>query len=169
MKSKIGGSLISKFIAAAFFSTLVLLAPTAKAGSWYYNENGGFGIYVPEGWSSTENGRSAEINGPRKDVSQSRIFMGSDWVPKEKAKDVLSLKLYMQNELGLGHLSPTSISGLDGFSYGDSQSGGTYLLRVPSNVIVIEYDLRGSADQVDEGKTALSSIEIRTKPIESLH
>jgi hypothetical protein len=30
-------------------------------------------------------------------------------------------------------------------------------------VVEIEYELKGSKDQIDEGKTSLSSIEIRTK------
>ncbi len=137
-----------------------IIAPTAFA-SWDYNENGGFGIYLPDGWSSTENGRSTQLTGPTADSAQSKIFLGSDWVSHVNTID--DLENYVRTQVK--NASPTKVqnSGLDGFSVGNELVGKMFFLRQAENVIVVEYQLRGSSDQKDEGKTALGSIEIRTK------
>ncbi|MGE3260693.1 MAG: hypothetical protein AB7K68_02830 [Bacteriovoracia bacterium] len=140
----------------------VLLAALSVQASWYYNEDGGFGIYRPEGWSVQHNGRSSVLHGPVTDKAQSEIFLGSDWV--SRVDSVEALEKYVVGEAKDQHPRAVEISGLPGFRAGTAAKGAIYLLRIKENVIVIQYRLRGSPDQIAEGKTMLSSVEIRTKP-----
>ncbi|MGZ3649856.1 MAG: hypothetical protein ACXVB9_01810 [Bdellovibrionota bacterium] len=134
----------------------------ALAGSWHYNENGGFGIYQPEGWSVQDEGRSTRLTGPERDSAQSDFFLGSDWVSKVKIPE--DLRGYVQEETGSRSVESITVSGLPGFRAGTAEHGSYYLLRIPENVIVVQYDLRGSRDQIDEGLTMISSVEVRTRP-----
>lgn len=144
---------------------LLPLLPPAAHASWHYNENGGFGIYQPEGWTSEIDGRSSRLGGPVTDTSQSEIFLGSDWV--SNVADQASLAAHMREETGFSDLRPVEVSGLAGFRAGDGTDGSIYVLRMPGNVIVVDYNLRGSRDQLDEGETMLGSIEIRTRGYEN--
>lgn len=143
---------------------LLLLTIPAQA-SWHYNENGGFGIYQPEGWQSSILGRSSTLTGPETDRAQSEIFLGSDWV--SKVENTSKLEAYVKKETGDASPRPIEISGLAGFQAGKGPKGAIYLLRIPGNVIVVRYELKGSKAQIDEGETMLSSIEVRTKGIEN--
>lgn len=147
-------------------SLLFSLSASPALASWHYNENAGFGIYQPEGWSATIEGRSSRLGGPVTDTSQSEIFLGSDWVSLN-VNDTESLKAHMEEETGLTHLVALTVSGLPGFRGGNDADGSIYVLRVPGNVIVIDYNLRGSREQLDEGGTMLGSIEIRTRGYEN--
>jgi hypothetical protein len=142
------------------FLLSMLFAHPAHA-SWHYNENSGIGIYQPEGWSVKVEGRSAILTGPSEDKAQSQIFLGSDWV--SKVDSVTALKEYVQKETGDKSPRPIQISELPGFQTGSANNGSIHLLRINQNVIVIQYQLKGSTDQIDEGKTMLGSIEVRTK------
>lgn len=141
---------------------LFLISSAAQAGSWRYNQDGGFGLYEPLGWQTNLEGRSTTLTGPQRDTDQSQIFIGSDWWPK--ATSLAELKAMLQ--LQFPDVRPGKLSGIDGFAVGDQTKGGFYALRFPKNIIVLEFDLRGSADQMDEGQLALSSIEISTDAIE---
>ncbi len=139
-------------------------AATSKSfGSWYYNENGGFGIYHPDGWIIQENGRSAVLSGPEHDTAKSQVFLGSDW--QSTVKTTQDLKAYLESHFAGHMLHAVTISNIEGFQFGDSVDGDIYLLRIPENIIEIDFSLRGSEAQVSEGQTALSSIDIRTKGI----
>jgi hypothetical protein len=140
---------------------LLLLLSLAAHASWYYNEDGGFGIYQPEGWAVAHNGRSSTLTGPVSDRAQSWIFLGSDW--QSRAVDLPALEAYVKAVSGDPHPRPITISELPGFRAGTARKGSIYLLRVPTNVIEVKFDLKGSADQLDEGRTMLGSIEVRTK------
>lgn len=140
---------------------LLLLVSLSAHASWYYNEDGGFGIYQPEGWTVSHNGRSSTLTGPATDRAQSQIFLGSDW--QSKVVDLPSLEAYVKKISGDQHPRPVSVSELSGFQAGGKRHGSIYLLRIRQNVIVVNFDLKGSADQIDEGQTMLGSIEIRTK------
>lgn len=148
------------------FLAFAFLLPSPAFASWHYNENAGFGIYQPEGWSATIEGRSSRLGGPVTDTSQSEIFLGSDWV-SPAVKDSDSLAAHMRNETGLGNLVPVTVSELPGFRAGTATDGSIYVLRVPGNVIVIDYNLRGSRGQLEEAETMLGSIEIRTRGYEN--
>jgi hypothetical protein len=143
--------------------TALLLSHPALA-SWHYNEDGGFGIYQPEGWRVEHEGRSSRLTGPENDVAQSEIFLGSDW--QTPVTSLEKLRAYVSAETGEAP-EATTVSGLEGFRAGTPLRGSVYLLRAPENVIVVRYELRGSSDQVEEGRTMLSSIEIRTRGIEN--
>lgn len=140
---------------------LLFLALPAHA-SWYYNADGGFGIYQPEGWNVSHNGRSSTLTGPVEDTAQSRIFLGSDWV--SHIDSPAALEAYVRAESGDKHPRAVTISDLPGFAVGSVAKGAIYLLRINENVIVIQYQLRGSKDQVGEGKTMIGSVEVRTRP-----
>lgn len=140
---------------------LLLLLSLSAHASWYYNEDGGFGIYQPEGWTVTHNGRSSTLNGPAADRAQSRIFLGSDW--QSRVVDLPSLEAHAKAVSGDPHPRPVTISGLQGFRAGNARHGAIYLLRIRENVIVVNFDLKGSAAQIEEGRTMLGSIEVRTK------
>jgi len=142
----------------------LFVAISAQA-SWLYNFDGGFGIYLPDGWSGLHNGRSTQISGPAKDFAQSQFFLGSDWV--NKINNIDDLAEHMRLETTFTNLSPITISGLSGFTAGSLQNGAIYLLRTKGNVIVIRYQIRGSTPQIQEAQTMLESIEIRTKPYEN--
>ena len=147
------------------FTLLALLSTDlAFAGSWYFNVNGGFGIYQPEGWEIKENGRSGLLKGPRSDTHQSEIFLGSDW--NSRVVDQISLKAFAETSSSQ-EANPISAFQLNGFKIGNELDGSFYLLRAPENIIIIEYHIRGSAEQIAEGKTALSSIEIKLKEMET--
>ena len=148
---------MKKLILTAFLG----FASLAQASSWYYNENGGLGIEQPEGWTVHENGRSARLVGPANDSAQSEIFFGSDWISGVKTD--ADLKAYLQKENPKAQLEPLTISDRAGYKFGSSKKGQIYILRLPENVIVLEYTLRGSKDQVDEGTEAISSFDIRTQ------
>ena len=147
-----------------FILIIVLLtSQPAFAGSWRYNPNAGFGIYQPEGWHLTQEGRSSRIRGPDNDFAQSEIFIGSDW--QSEIKTLEHLKNYVLRK----ESSPPQVlllSGLNGFKTGSDIQGKYFLLREPQNIIVVEFELRGSKEQMEEGMTSLSSIEIRRKGIE---
>jgi hypothetical protein len=145
--------------AIVIFSITALSSPAFA--SWYYNQNGGFGIYQPEGWSVVESGRSARMTGPVTDTAQTDIFLGSDW--KSSVKTLGDLKTWLQRTYPGVQLTTIQISKLNGYRVGSEVDGAYYVLRLPENVIVVEYHLRGSDQQVDEGTTCLSSIEVRTK------
>lgn len=132
----------------------------ARAGSWYFNQNGGFGIYQPLGWTIEENGRSAVLKGPERDSAQSEIFLGSDWI--SAAKDVPSLKTYLERNYPGQTFAPTRVSELEGFVSGSNDHQSEFIFRSPENIIEIDIDIRGSKAQKDEAREALSSIEIRT-------
>lgn len=142
-----------------------LLLSTPALAHWHFNEDGGFGIYQPEGWRIRPNGRSSRLLGPEKDSAQSEIFLGSDWVSRIASLD--DLARHVRAETGATELGAATISGLQGYQVGSKTSGAIYLLRVQNNVIVVEYSLRGSPEQIEEGETILSSIDIKTKPIEN--
>lgn len=147
-------------------AVLALALTSPALASWHYNENAGFGIYQPEGWSATIEGRSSRLGGPVTDTSQSEIFLGSDWV-SSSVKDADSLKKHMEEETGLHDLRPLTVSDLPAFRGGSNTDGSIYVLRVPGNVIVVDFNLRGSRDQLGEGETMLGSIEIRTRGYEN--
>jgi hypothetical protein len=136
----------------------------AFAGSWYFNQNGGFGIYQPDGWTLQEEGRSATLAGPSRDADQSSIFIGSDWNLKTNSLEDLRARLQKDNPVAV--IEPVTVSDLEGFRVGTETHGELHILREPTNIIVVEYDLKGSSDQISEGQEALSSIEIRTGGIE---
>jgi hypothetical protein len=140
------------------------LTPQTALASWLYNENGGFGIYQPEGWSSRIEGRSTSLSGPSTDSAQSSIFLGSDW--SAEADTLEHLKALVIEKTGDANPEAIGVSGLQGFRAGSAENGALYLLRIPQNFIVVEFELRGSEDQVREGKVMLGSIEIRTRPNE---
>lgn len=149
-------------ILAAF--CIAFFASLSAHASWHFNENGGFGIYQPEGWSARVKGRSSRLLGPAKDFARSDLFLGSDWV--DSVVSLPDLERYVR-EQNPHALRPVRISGLDGFRVGTEEEGVIYLLRSPKNVIVIEFHLRGSAPQREEGKIMLTSISVRIKPIEN--
>lgn len=144
--------------------SLLSFSPAAHA-SWHYNENAGFGIYQPEGWSVKVEGRSSLLRGPLTDTSQSEIFLGSDWAGQ--VSDLAALEAHVKRETGDTTLEPVSVSELPGFRSGSPERGALHVLRAPGNIIVVEYDLRGSAPQIEEAATMLGSIEIRTRGIEN--
>lgn len=131
--------------------------------SWNFNHDGGFGFYQPEGWTSTRDGRSSRLFGPKKDFAQSQFFVASDWVGSVKTLE--DLHSYVELESG-GIPETREMSGLPGFAVSDELSGQIWVLRAPTNLILIHYDLRGSPEQIAEGREVLSSIEIRTSGIE---
>ncbi len=136
----------------------------ALAGSWHYNDNAGFGIYVPEGWNARMDGRRSVITGPTNDWQQSSIEIGSDW--RFQVKSLEDLRDELERETSLSpRYSP--VSGLEGFRVGSEIEGAVRILRIPKNVIIIDFFLRGSTAQIEEGQLALTSIEIRTRGIES--
>jgi hypothetical protein len=143
---------------------LISFTPAAQA-SWHYNENAGFGIYHPEGWSAKTEGRSSLLRGPLTDTSQSEIFLGSDWAAQ--VKDLGALEAFVKRETGDTSLEPVAISERPGFRSGSLKRGALHVLRAPGNIIVVEYDLRGSPAQIEEAATMLDSIEIRTRGIEN--
>lgn len=151
--------------ALSLFFLCVVVIGTAQA-SWAYNENGGFGIYQPEGWESRIEGRSMTLEGPATDSDQSSIFLGSDW--SSKAKDLEQLKALVTEETGEKNPESVTVSGLPGFRAGNSESGSLYVLRIPENFLVVSYELRGSLSQIEEGKVMLGSIEVRTRPNEGI-
>ncbi|MGZ3694220.1 MAG: hypothetical protein ACXWQO_08460 [Bdellovibrionota bacterium] len=140
---------------------LLLFVSIPAHASWYYNEDGGFGIYQPEGWNVHHNGRSSTLTGPTEDKAQSQIFLGSDWV--SHIDSTAALEAYVKHESHDSHPRAIQISDLPGFQVGNAAKGAIYLLRINENVIVIQYQLKGSKDQIEEGETMLGSIEIRTK------
>lgn len=140
---------------------LAILLSLPAFASWHYNEDAGFGIYEPEGWSVDHEGRSSRLTGPANDSAQSEIFLGSDWQSAVKTAD--DLQQFALSDSGASRATPITISGLAGYRVGTAEEGAYYVLRIPENVIEITYDLRGSKAQKSEGKTMLSSIEIRTK------
>ncbi|HVK61051.1 MAG TPA: hypothetical protein VM432_05855 [Bdellovibrionales bacterium] len=146
------------------FAISILLGLSAMADSWYFNFDGGFGIYQPLGWTVQENGRSARLIGPENDFEQTEIFIGSDWDGKIKTLEALKRKLTRENPGA--EVQDVSVSDLHGYRVGNSQKGSMHLLRVEENVIVVEYEIKGSTRQKKEGETALSSIEIKTGGIE---
>lgn len=139
-------------------------SPLAHA-SWHYNENAGFGIYQPEGWSAKAEGRSSRLRGPLSDISQSEIFLGSDWAGQ--VNDLAALEAHVKSETGDTSLEPIAVSGLPGFRSGGPARGALHVLRAPGNIIVVEFNLLGSPAQIDEAATMLGSIEIRTRGIEN--
>jgi hypothetical protein len=141
-----------------------ILLPLSAHASWLYNENGGFGIYRPEGWTASIDGRSSQLRGPESDSDQSEIFLGSDWV--SGVRTLSDLRKFAVKDSGTSKLFPYSNSGLLGYRAGDSEHGALYVLRIPENVIEVKFQLRGSRAQIDEGETMVSSLEIRTKGIE---
>jgi hypothetical protein len=151
-----GGAL--RFLACA----LALWALPSLAGfSFHYNENGGFGFYQPEGWRVFVNGRSSRLSGPAKEESQSEIFAGSDWVGS--VHSLADLKVYVEKEAEGIRLSELRVGELNGFSAATGANEGRwFLFRSDQNVIVLNFALRGSPAQVEEGRTILSSFEIRT-------
>jgi hypothetical protein len=140
---------------------LTLILSLSAHASWHYNENAGFGIYEPEGWTDHVNGRSSELTGPASDSAQSSLFLGSDW--QISVQDLANLKKFALEDSGATSATPITISELSGFRTGTAEHGAYYVLRIATNVIEVKYDLRGSAAQKTEGKTMLGSIEIRTK------
>lgn len=140
---------------------LSLAASMPALASWHYNDNGGFGIYEPTGWTDEVNGRSSQLTGPEHDSAQSSFFLGSDWQNSVQTLD--DLKRFALEDSGATRATPITISGLSGFRTGTAEHGNYYVLRIPTNVIEVTYELKGSAAQKAEGKTMLSSIEIRTK------
>jgi hypothetical protein len=148
---------LSLFVAGALTS----LSLATFASSWYYNQNGGFGIRQPDGWSVTESGRSARLTGPETDVEQSEIFMGSDW--KSSVKTLADLKTWLNRTYPGVQTKPIRISKLDGYRIGNDLDGAYFILRAPENVIVMEFHLRGSEAQIDEGTSCVSSFDIRTR------
>ena len=148
------------FLFALLFNYSENTQATIHAFSWYFNQDGGFGIYQPEGWSVAHRDRSSTIVGPEMDSAQSEIFMGSDW--NGHAQSLEDLKMILLEETGLSDFREVQVSGLSGFAVGTPENGAMYIFRVPENFIVVRYELRGSNDQIEEGKTMLSSIEIRT-------
>lgn len=146
-------------IAKTFLGLLTALSLSVFAGSWNYNINSGLGIYVPEGWGPSQDGRATTVTGPVKDTAQSRIFLGSDWITGiHSLKD---LNVYLQKKFG-SNLTPAKVSALDGFRHGSDTGGEFYVFREDENVILIEYAIRGSAGQRSEAKTMLDSVDIRT-------
>jgi hypothetical protein len=145
-----------------FTIQLIGLLPAHEAlASWYYNRNAGFGVYQPENWRVIEHDRAAQLIGPENDFAQTEIFLGSDWDGKVRNLD--ELKSWVYKNTRFTNPRAYRISDLSGFQVGDTDEGAIFILRVPTNIIVIEYSMRGSAAQRNEGHTALSSIEIRTK------
>jgi|GEM_PF-5111784 len=146
----------------ALLAVLSLFFVSANVqASWLYNDNGGFGIYQPEGWSSSIEGRSSSLLGPNTDSAQSTIFLGSDW--SSKARSIEQLRSFVTEETGDKNPEPIFISNLPGFRAGNAEKGSLYVLRIPENFIVVNYELRGSREQIVEGKVMLGSIEVRTK------
>lgn len=141
---------------------LALLVASPAHASWHYNEDGGFGIYQPEGWEVQHEGRSSRLTGPESDVAQSEIFLGSDWTSRVRSPE--DLERYAREESGSRKVEPITVSDLPGYRYGTPEHGGYFLLRLPENVIVVRYELRGSPSQIEEGSTMIGSIEVRTKP-----
>lgn len=146
----------------AFALALLVLAPAAAAGfSFHYNENGGFGLYRPEGWGARDEGRSSRLTGPRQDFAQTEIFAGSDWVGR--VHDGPGLLAYVREQSGGAPVEPIEVSGLAGYAFRKgADQGYWYLLRGDQNVIVLEYTLRGSSAQRREAAEVLGSFEIRT-------
>src|SRR4051812_1237969 len=99
-----------------FAATLSLFLSLPALASWHYNEDGGFGIYQPEGWSVRHEGRSSRLEGPESDSAQSEIFLGSDWISKVKTQE--QLRSYVQSESGNTEIETISVSGLEGFRAG---------------------------------------------------
>lgn len=146
-------------------AALALFVSSPALAHWHYNEHAGFGIYQPEGWEARVEGRSSRLTGPATDHAQSALFLGSDWV--SSVKDEASLARYAHEQAAGRAVAPHAVSELPGFRVGDEEHGAYFVLRQPENVIVVEYDLRGSRAQIDEGQTMLGSIEIRTRGIEN--
>jgi hypothetical protein len=140
---------------------LAFLLPVYAHASWHYNENGGFGIYEPTGWTDSVNGRSSQLTGPEHDTAQSSFFLGSDWQSSVQTLD--DLKKFALEDSGATTATPITISELHGFRTGTALHGNYYVLRIATNVIEISYDIKGSKAQREEANTMLSSIEIRTK------
>ena len=137
-----------------------LLAALALA-TFAYNDAGGFGLYQPEGWRVVNEGRSMRVTGPAGDTAVSEIFAGSDW--PGRVPDRETLRALVMREAGGRAVSEIEISELPGFAFARGPNAGNwYLLREPGNVIVLRYDLRGSAAQVEEGREILDSFAIRT-------
>ncbi len=144
------------------FTVLFTLCFSINAdASWLYNENAGFGIYQPEGWTSSSEGRSTTLSGPLHDSAQSEIFLGSDW--SSRVRSLEELRAYAIRETGDKSPRAIKISGLDGFATGKEKAGAYFVLRSPENFIVVEFDLKGSSEQLEEGETMLGSIDIRTR------
>lgn len=135
------------------------MALPAAHASWHYNENGGFGLYQPEGWSVKVEGRSSELLGPPSEPARTKIFLGSDWMGG------ITTLAKLESRLRRNELAPvaTALAGLAGFRVGNERAGSFYLLRGPENVIVIHFQIRGSLSQREEGREALGSIEVRTE------
>jgi hypothetical protein len=147
----------------AFLFTAVLFIAQNSQASWHYNENGGFGIYEPEGWHAESRGRSSQLEGPDEEGHATEIFLGSDWV--NHIDGLPALKRMVEKEEGV---EPREVraAGLAGFQVGSRSDGSTYLYRDRNNVIVIHFAIRGSSAQTEEAEEALRSIEVRTKGIE---
>lgn len=158
-------SMKTLFILSLAIFTFSLAHGSPHAQSWFFNRDGGFGIYQPEGWTAKHSGRSSTLLGPSKDVAQSEIFLGSDW--NGAAKDIESLKAVVAKETGELEMHEILVSGLRGLAVGSEEDGSFYVLRIPENFIVVHFHLRGSIDQIDEGRTMLGSIEIRTRGIDN--
>lgn len=138
---------------------LLLLLSPAWAGSWHYNDYGGFGFLEPEGWRAEQNGRSSRLRGPETDTDRSELFVASDWQSEIRNLSELEAKIRRSEA---GNPEPFQLSGLEGFRLGSGGEGKYFLLRQAKNVILVEFVLRGSKAQREEGALVLSSLAIRT-------
>jgi len=143
-------------------AALALAAPAdPRAGSFHYNENGGFGFYQPEGWRVEIAGRSSRLTGPEREAERSEIFAGSDWIAK--VHSLPNLRAFVAAAWPGAEIRSVQVGEVAGYEAKTGPGrGARYYFREDQNVVELFYALRGSAAQRAEGEEALGSFQIRT-------